>query len=281
MEGRVSPAENNERSQTYLRDSLSGNECEQAVQCLALCASPCPGHNTPLMWRTVRMWATVHSLQLQALWHFLITFLNTMSNTVHTKWNELYFPVSAARFLLKILSVTQLCAKWPRLFLSQILEVPVTARDVEREHHTQLKRWKKNRGELNFKSPPRMHGARLIMLAEPPRRQDLLQNPTILLEMPPAHLKKSKEKKKSMKKSQRLEAIPNPYPLPGDSPASAADTPPAPSPVQTPETDWKPQTETDPLCQQHTPPTDLPPAKVSPLQRSTQSLSSTEQDTYL
>ncbi len=173
------------------------------------------------------------------------------------------------------------------LFLLQILEVPVTARDVEREHHTQLKRWKKNRGELNFKSPPRMHGARLIMLAEPPRRQDLQQNPTIVLEVPqPAQqLKKGKEekkskKKKSIKKSQPIEEIPNPYSLPSEPPPPPSD-PPAPPPVssETPET--VPQTETDPPHQQQAPPTDPPPAKESPLQRSTQSLSSTEQDTYL
>ncbi|TKS79065.1 TBC1 domain family member 10A EBP50-PDX interactor of 64 kDa [Collichthys lucidus] len=118
----------------------------------------------------------------------------------------------------------------------EILEVPVTARDVERENHTQLKRWKKNRGELNFKSPPRMHGARLIMLAEPPRRQDLQQNPTILLEMPPpaSQLKKGKEekkskKKRSMKKSKPIEEIPNPYSLPTDPPPPPPPTdPPAP-----------------------------------------------------
>lgn len=165
------------------------------------------------------------------------------------------------------------------LFLLQILEIPVTARDVEREHHSQLKRWKKNRGELNFKSPPRMHGARLIMLAEPPRRQDLQQNPTILLEMPQPtpQLKKGKEekkskKKKSMKKSKPIEEIPNPYSLPTDPPPQPSD-PPATTPgsSETPET--VPQTQSDSPHQQI--------AKESPLQRSTQSLSSTEQDTYL
>uniref|UniRef100_A0AAQ5XBE2 Rab-GAP TBC domain-containing protein n=1 Tax=Amphiprion ocellaris TaxID=80972 RepID=A0AAQ5XBE2_AMPOC len=168
----------------------------------------------------------------------------------------------------------------------EILEVPVTARDVERVHHSQLKRWKKNRGELNFKPPPRMHGAQLIMLAEPPRRQDLQQNPTIVLEasQPASQLKKGKEekksmKKKSMKKSQPVEEIPNPYPLPNDPPPS---DPPAPPPDSTSSTqEPEPQTETDSPHQQKEPPTDLPPAKESALKRSTQSLSSTEQDTYL
>ncbi|XP_070760123.1 TBC1 domain family member 10A-like [Enoplosus armatus] len=202
----------------------------------------------------------------------------------------------------------------------EILEVPVTARDVERENHTQLKRWKKNRGELNFKSPPRMHGARLIMLAEPPTRQDLLQNPTIVLEVPQPlpqlkkgkEEKKSKKKKSSMKKPLPIEEIPNPYSLPSDHPPPPSD-PPAPPPTSSeiPETVpltvplsvplsvpltvpltvplsvpltaplTVPQTETDSPHQQQEPPTDLPPAKESPLQRSTQSLSSTEQDTYL
>ncbi|XP_008417391.1 TBC1 domain family member 10A [Poecilia reticulata] len=218
----------------------------------------------------------------------------------------------------------------------EILEVPVTARDVEKEHHTQVKRWKKNRGELNFKPAPRMHGARIIMLAEPPRRQDLQQNPTIVLEVPepPQKLNKGKEerkskKKKSMKKPTAIEEIPNPYPLPTDPPSqslnlpspslnppspslnssspslatppptfdppspfldlpspSLAPPPPSsdpPSPPQyssvTPET--SPETETNSNHQQSAPPTDLPAAKESALQQSTQSLSSSEQDTYL
>lgn len=160
-----------------------------------------------------------------------------------------------------------------RLFLLQILEVPVTARDVEREHHTQLKRWKKNRGELNFKPPPRMHGARLIMLAEPPRHQDLQQNPTIVFEVPQStsQLRKSK-KKKSVKKTQPTVEIPNPYPLPNNTSPPPSD-PPAPPPVNS--------KMSDSLHQQQAPLTDLVPAKESPLQQSTQSLSSTEQDTYL
>lgn len=179
----------------------------------------------------------------------------------------------------------------------EILEVPVTARDVEREHHSQLKRWKKKRGELNFKSPPRLHGARIIMLSDPPRRQDLQQNPTIVLEVPQPtpQLKKGKEekkskKKKSMKKSQPIDEIPNPYPLPGDPvpdpiPPPPPSEPPAPPPTSCLMPETVPQTETLPPHNQQQllapPPNDLPPAKESPLKRSTQSLSSTEQDTYL
>lgn len=171
------------------------------------------------------------------------------------------------------------------LLPAQILEVPVTSRDVEREHHSQLKRWRKNRGELNFKSPPRMHGARLILLAEPPRRQDLEQNPTILLEMPTPQRskeeKKSGKKKKSVKKSKPVEDIPNPYSLPTDPkpPPPPPDTP-APPPLaggEASEEPPPPQTESDSPPQQQEPPA----AIESPLQQSQQSLSSTEHDTYL
>lgn len=171
------------------------------------------------------------------------------------------------------------------MILSQILEVPLTARDLEREHHSQLKRWKKNRGELNFKSPPRMHGTRIIMLAEPPRRQDLQQNPTILVETPqPTLLKKSKEekksKKKSLKKSKSVEDIPNPYSLPSDNSSQPAE-PALPLSVGSEITEAVPNTKSDSPHQQQAPLPDAPPAKESPLQQSTQSLSSTEQDTYL
>uniref|UniRef100_A0A3Q3PYJ9 Rab-GAP TBC domain-containing protein n=2 Tax=Monopterus albus TaxID=43700 RepID=A0A3Q3PYJ9_MONAL len=173
----------------------------------------------------------------------------------------------------------------------RILEVPVTSRDVEKEHHTQLKRWRKTRGELNLKPPPRMHGARLVLLADPPRRQDLKQNPTIVLEVPQptSQLKKGKEekqsmKKKSKKKSQPIMEVPNPYPLPNEHSPPPSD-PPAMPPVtsKTPETvpQTVPQTETLSPHQHCAPPTDLAPAKDSPHQQSTQSLSSTELDTYL
>lgn len=159
----------------------------------------------------------------------------------------------------------------------------MTARDLEREHHSQLKRWKKSRGELNFKSPPRMHGTRVIMLAEPPRRQDLQQNPTILVETPqPSLLRNSKEekesrkKKKSLKKSQPIEDIPNPYSLPSDSSPRPAE-PAVPLSGGSEVAEAAPNTKPDSPHHRQ----DAPPAKESPLQQSTQSLSSTEQDTYL
>ncbi|KAF5899954.1 TBC1 domain family member 10A-like, partial [Clarias magur] len=66
--------------------------------------------------------------------------------------------------------------------IKEILELPVSERDIEKEHLTQLRRWKEAHGELHCKSPPRMHGARAIMTAEPPSRQDLQQKPTIIVE---------------------------------------------------------------------------------------------------
>lgn len=205
--------------------------------------------------------------------------------------NILYFPAGAGLFFLHSVFLKCPVCFWLNcdpltyFFLLQILEVPVTARDVEREHHSQLKRWKKNRGELNFKSPPRMHGARLIMLAEPPRRQDLQQNPTIVLEVPQPtpKLKKGKEekrskKRRSIKKPLPIEEIPNPYSLPTDPPPPPT-TPPDPPPVSSRTLETVPEAESDSFDQQ--PPEELPPAKESTLQRSTNSLSSTEQDTYL
>ncbi|KAL4660393.1 TBC1 domain family member 10A isoform X1 [Arapaima gigas] len=159
--------------------------------------------------------------------------------------------------------------------IHEVLEVPITERDIEKEHNTQLKRWKETHGELTCKSPPRMHGAKAIMESEPPSHQDLRQVPTIIMASPlqldsstqqpkTEHKedktsedkksngdKKSKEdkkqklskKKNSMKnKKTSSKEIPNPYALPND-----------PKPL----------------------------LKDSPLQESNQSLSSTEQDTYL
>ncbi|XP_076145436.1 TBC1 domain family member 10A-like isoform X1 [Alosa pseudoharengus] len=70
--------------------------------------------------------------------------------------------------------------------VNEVIELQVSERDVEKEHLSQLRRWKETRGELHAKSPPRMHGARAIMSAEPPSRQDLRQNPTIIVESPVA-----------------------------------------------------------------------------------------------
>ncbi|XP_071259547.1 TBC1 domain family member 10A-like [Salvelinus alpinus] len=212
----------------------------------------------------------------------------------------------------------------------EVLDVPVSERDVESEHHVQLKRWRKNRGELHWKSPPRMHGARAIMASEPPSRQDLRQNPTIIVEspLPPPQPtpqlqkgeKKSKKEKKSIKKGSMkitpppVTEIPNPYNLPGDPKLPLRDPQlplrdpqlplrdPQPtlrdSPVQKPLVNDTPLPNTpkdshlpnqpalnDQPALNHQPVfNDQSLLKESPLQKSRQSLSSTEvdhQDTYL
>lgn len=71
-------------------------------------------------------------------------------------------------------------AQSPPLF--QVIDLHVTEKDIEKEHHNQLRRWKETHGDLHSKSPPRMHGAKAIIIAEPPRLQDLKQRPNIKVE---------------------------------------------------------------------------------------------------
>ncbi|XP_026099981.1 TBC1 domain family member 10A [Carassius auratus] len=103
----------------------------------------------------------------------------------------------------------------------QVLELPISARDVEREHRVQVKRWRKTHGELSYKSPPRMHGARAIMSVEPHTRQDLRQKPTIVIQYPVPSDTKSEfargKKRSTIRKASHSKLdIPNPYPLPTD-----------------------------------------------------------------
>lgn len=99
-----------------------------------------------------------------------------------------------------------------------------------------------------------MHGAKAIMAAEPPSRQDLKQNPTIIVETPQAtesQVEKGKKDKKSKMEKKKDTSPPfNPYPLPSD-----------------------PTLPSDNLSQHL--------QKDVPLQSSSQSLSSAEHDTYL
>ncbi|XP_030292193.1 TBC1 domain family member 10A-like [Sparus aurata] len=66
----------------------------------------------------------------------------------------------------------------------EVIELVVSEKDIEKEHNAQLRRWKESHGDLHCKSPPRMHGAKAIMAADPPSRQDLRQRPTIIVESP-------------------------------------------------------------------------------------------------
>ncbi|XP_051973968.1 TBC1 domain family member 10A-like [Xyrauchen texanus] len=107
--------------------------------------------------------------------------------------------------------------------MQEVIELPVSERDIEKEHISQLRRWKESRGELHCKSPPRMHGAKAIMAAEPPSRQDLKQNPTIIVDLPQAsesHAEEEKKtkKRKNKKKNDTNNISPlNPYSLQSDS----------------------------------------------------------------
>ncbi|XP_022617923.1 TBC1 domain family member 10A-like [Seriola dumerili] len=140
-----------------------------------------------------------------------------------------------------------------RFLVHEIIELSVSERDIEKEHHTQLRSWKETRGDLHCKSPPRMHGAKAIMAAEPPSRQDLKQRPTIIVESPLApktdgvQAEDAKESRNANMEKQKKTNLPpqekvNPYP---------------------------PPTDPSPLLQHMT------------LQKSKESLSSAEHDTYL
>lgn len=91
----------------------------------------------------------------------------------------------------------------------QIVELPVTERDIEKEHLAQLRRWKETRGDLHCKSPPRMHGAKAIIKADPPSRQDLRQRPAIIVESPLASKMDvdTKERKKTKEEVIEKETI--------------------------------------------------------------------------
>lgn len=135
----------------------------------------------------------------------------------------------------------------------QIINLQLSEKDIEKEHHVQLRRWKETRGDLCCKSPPRMHGAKAIMAAEPPSRQDLRQKPTILME-PPLAAKQGGEREKHTTEGERMKdrklrqtnsSLPEDFHPP------------------------LPQTDPSPLLQHKA------------LDRSKESLSSAEHDTYL
>lgn len=100
--------------------------------------------------------------------------------------------------------------------------MPISARDVERAHRTQLKRWRKKRGEPSRKGSQRLHSARAIMANEPHTRQDLRQNPTIIVQYPsvPEEISVTSHRRKrgSLNKNQiPFPNITNPYALPSES----------------------------------------------------------------
>ncbi|XP_011480146.1 TBC1 domain family member 10A isoform X1 [Oryzias latipes] len=135
----------------------------------------------------------------------------------------------------------------------EIIELSVSEKDIEKEHLAQLRRWKENHGELTCKSPPRMHGAKAIMAAEPPSRLDLRQKPTIIVESPLASKTEGFREEETRKIRKTVQANDPPTAVP---PKEFADT-----------------------YQTHSQP--VPLLKPTTLQVSKDSLSSEEHDTYL
>ncbi|XP_060166780.1 TBC1 domain family member 10A isoform X3 [Globicephala melas] len=86
--------------------------------------------------------------------------------------------------------------------VQEVVELPVTERQIEREHLIQLRRWQDTRGELQCHSPPRLHGAKAILEAEPGPWPTLQPSPSIRLP-PDAPLPGSKGKYKPPKQVQK------------------------------------------------------------------------------
>uniref|UniRef100_F1MB46 TBC1 domain family member 10A n=3 Tax=Bos TaxID=9903 RepID=F1MB46_BOVIN len=86
--------------------------------------------------------------------------------------------------------------------VQEVVELPVTERQIEREHLIQLRRWQETRGELQCPSPPRLHGAKAILEAEPGPRPSLQPSPSIRLPLD-APLSGSKGKSKASKQVQK------------------------------------------------------------------------------
>ncbi|NXS59307.1 TB10A protein, partial [Brachypteracias leptosomus] len=79
--------------------------------------------------------------------------------------------------------------------VQEVIELPVTERQIEREHLIQLKKWREMHGELQCKSPPRLHGAKAISEAEPPTRKALEPVPSIIVSPGPAPVPKARKSK--------------------------------------------------------------------------------------
>ncbi|KAG8521248.1 TBC1 domain family member 10A [Galemys pyrenaicus] len=108
--------------------------------------------------------------------------------------------------------------------VQEVIELPVTERQIEREHLIQLRRWQETRGELQCRSSPRLHGAKAILEAEPGPRPTL--QPSASIRLPPeASLPGSKGNPKLPKQSQKA-------PQKQAKAGGQLDKPPPPSKVQ-------------------------------------------------
>ncbi|KAM4709542.1 TBC1 domain family member 10A [Discoglossus pictus] len=90
--------------------------------------------------------------------------------------------------------------------IPEIIELPISERDVEREHLIQLKKWKEEYGELQCKSPPRLHGAKAICDTEPRNHKALEHSPSIILPPNMTTGKKTKEQKQVEKEQEKQKA---------------------------------------------------------------------------
>ncbi|XP_068096587.1 TBC1 domain family member 10A [Hyperolius riggenbachi] len=90
--------------------------------------------------------------------------------------------------------------------IPEIVELQITERDVEREHLIQLKKWKEEFGELQYKSPSRMHGAKAISESDPIGHKPLAHSPSIILPSNVNTGKKTKEQKQEEKEQEKQRA---------------------------------------------------------------------------
>lgn len=97
----------------------------------------------------------------------------------------------------------RLTCLFPFFFSHKILELPITERDVEREHLIQLKKWKEEFGELQCKSPSRMHGAKAISDADHLVHKPLMHSPSIILPSSVGTGKRAKEQKQEEKEQEK------------------------------------------------------------------------------
>ncbi|KAG8455622.1 hypothetical protein GDO86_001721 [Hymenochirus boettgeri] len=88
--------------------------------------------------------------------------------------------------------------------IPEILDIPITERDVEREHLIQLNKWKEEFGELQYKCPSRMHGAKAISDSDPSSHKPLAHSPSIILPPNTASVKKNKKQEEKEQEKQRL-----------------------------------------------------------------------------
>ncbi|XP_074062436.1 TBC1 domain family member 10A isoform X2 [Macrotis lagotis] len=121
--------------------------------------------------------------------------------------------------------------------VQEVIELPVTEKQIEREHLIQLRKWKDTRGELQYQSPPRLHGAKAISEAEPAPRKALEPSPSIRLPPgtqllgPSTKSRQQKQAEKALKeKAKPQTGQQQPYPSEGSSPGTSTD--PAPKAAQ-------------------------------------------------